>query len=383
MIFEKNKDLTNLNIGIISYIKRISLESKNVFSVDLYYLREYLLNVLHAKNVDFISKKTRKEVDLSYYKNLIDTNLNEYDELYIYSGNFNIMGGRFPCETLPLIYKLNKYTGKLYYVLADPKFANVDPGINIKHRIKNGKLKTEKGYVDVDIKELDYFSNYIFPKVNIAFTGVDYELYYNNYILNGKNNNQLKYINNNISWFYLDLFGYYSVNEKLPEKLRNFDYETKIYDCVYFGNNRATSRNKIIKDFYNTDKIKTLIIGYNIDFINNDCMEYIKHDDLFNEISKYCYSTLVVGDDLHNNNIITTRFYESMLLDVVAFIYIKYDEEKKYVDNEFLKDFIYVSTPEEMYEKINLIKNDKLLYNKIVELERKEILSKYEKYIKA
>ena len=71
-----------------------------------------------------------------------------------------------------------------------------------------------------------------------------------------------------------------------------------------------------------------------------------------------------------------------MLLDIVAFIYIKFDENKTYVQNEFLKDFIYISSNEELKEKINQIKSDKELYNRIVELERQEIINQFGQYKK-
>ena len=73
----------------------------------------------------------------------------------------------------------------------------------------------------------------------------------------------------------------------------------------------------------------------------------------------------------------TARFFESMQLDVVAFIYNKYDEEKKYIKNKELADFIYINDANDLQEKLQKIKSDKNLYNRIVELERNEIQNQF------
>jgi len=104
-------------------------------------------------------------------------------------------------------------------------------------------------------------------------------------------------------------------------------------------------------------------------------MDYVAHDELFKTMGQKCLATLVVGDIRHNNNIATPRFYEAMLLDIVAFIYIDFDKDKQYIKNEFLRNFIYVSSPTEFQDKVRQIKNDPELYRKIVQLERDEVLN--------
>ena len=64
-----------------------------------------------------------------------------------------------------------------------------------------------------------------------------------------------------------------------------------------------------------------------------------------------------------------------MLLDIVAFIYITYDPNKTYIQNPWLKDFIYINNKEELKTKIKMINDDKDLYEKIIKLERDEILN--------
>jgi hypothetical protein len=98
------------------------------------------------------------------------------------------------------------------------------------------------------------------------------------------------------------------------------------------------------------------------------------HEEMFDFINKKAYATIVMGDNLHNNNIITPRFYESMLLNVVAFVWHTYDVDKKFVKNEELKNFIYVDSIDEFHDKVLQIKNNPELFKHLAELERKEVL---------
>jgi hypothetical protein len=62
-----------------------------------------------------------------------------------------------------------------------------------------------------------------------------------------------------------------------------------------------------------------------------------------------------------------------MLLDVVGFIWHEYDKDKKFIENQELKDFIYFSTNEELKEKLAKIKNNPDFYRHIIQLQRNEV----------
>ena len=74
----------NKKAAIVCMGTRISLNSKNVRSVDLIYLRNILQDV-YGRTVDYLTLKTKKEADLDYFKNVADENINDYDEIYIYN----------------------------------------------------------------------------------------------------------------------------------------------------------------------------------------------------------------------------------------------------------------------------------------------------------
>ena len=377
--------------AIVSYGTRVSIDSKNVRSVDLFYLREYLINELGRSQVDFVTLKSKKDIseDREYFKNISETDLNDYDEVWCYNCTMNAFGGLIKLEAIQTFKQLVDFNGTIYYMLIDPKM----PCMNFAGYVK-GKMESHDGKVptpDKDIPlydELSYddikkYTDEVWPNIVIAFDGDDYEKYYklwnkqNARSLNKNPNGPNKIIYN--KWCKLPLAEYYSVNERSDLKLKNYDnFDSKEYDLIYFGNNRNTNRNTIVKNLYDKKGNKIFISGYDPEFKNAEytSCSYVDHDDLFPLICK-CFATVVVGDELHNNNIMTARFFESMQLDVVAFIYNKYDEEKKYIKNKELADFIYINDATDLQEKLQKIKSDKNLYNRIVELERSEIQNQF------
>ena len=69
-----------------------------------------------------------------------------------------------------------------------------------------------------------------------------------------------------------------------------------------------------------------------------------------------------------------------MLSDVIAFVYEPYDKDHKYIDEQELKDFMYVSSPEDFAAKVNRISTDKEFYNHIKFLQRKAVYDKYSQF---
>lgn len=374
----------NKKAAIVCYGTRIALESKNVRSVDLVYIREYLLNVLGREQVDYVSLKTEKEEGLDYYKDIDKTNLNDYDEVYIYNCTLNPFGGIFKWYSLQTFVELYKFNGDIYYILLDPKMPAVDFAKYIsRHKNKNKtytfKADNESGEFKIDPEILDNWTEKVWNRINVAYGGIDYEKYVALWNKNRKGG--IKELNSNVDWFNMWLFEYYAVNEELDLKLKNYKKIENPYDLVYFGNNRQNERNKVIKRLYDIPEFKKYCIGFDPELENTDIDSYVRHDELFKLIGEKCLATVVVGDNLHNGNERTPRFFEAMLLDVVAFINIDFDPNKSYIKDEFLKNFIYVSDKEELKDKINKIKADKSLYAKIIKLERKEILEGFGKFM--
>ena len=381
---------TNKKTAIVSYGTRITLTSNHVRSVDLYYMREYLLNVLHREVVDFVCKPIKGDLELDYYKDIETTDLNDYDEVYIYNCMWNAFGGVFKYCGLRTIEKLYDFKGDIIYMLVESEFAPIDYSLYLKYKNRHTKdyiwncdNRKLGGKYPMDKAMIDDWHEKVFKRMKIAFAGIDYEHYANLWDkgLAKKRVDDIvreyQTINHDAEWFNFWLFEYYAVNERLDLKLQNYKKIDNPYTLVYFGNNRPDNRHKILKEYYNMPSEKKLWIGYDPNIENTDVLDYVNHDDLFKIIGEQCLATLVLVDERHSNNLRTPRFFECMMLDVAAFIYIGYDQEKKYVKNEFLKDFIYVSSAEEFQEKVLKIKQDPELYKKVIELERQEIFDQF------
>ena len=373
-------------VGIVSLGARISLDAKNVRSVDLRYTRDYLMNVFGRKTVDYISHRTKKEAELPYFKEIEAVDFNNYDEIFIYNSSYNPFGGVFDYSSFVTFEKLYDFKGSIYYMLLDPKMPPRDFSKYLLSRDKDNShifkcdvKNCREGY-KINDEIIMNWSEKVFNRIDVAFAGADYEKYVSLY--NPSHTDKWDAVNENVNWFNFWIFEYYAVNEELKLKLKDYNKDFKNgYDLMYFGNNRQNERNKIIKNYYNIPEFKKLCIGFDPELENTDVLEYLAHDDLFRTIGNKCLSTVVVGDILHDGNIRTPRFFEAMLLDCVAFISTTFDPNKDYVKNEKLRDFIYVSNRDELKERIEKIKADPNLYKEIVKLERDEILGTFSEYM--
>lgn len=375
----------NKKAALCCFGLRVSFNANNVRSVDLWYTREMLQKV-YGRTVDVVSQRTRDDVDRDYYKNIQDTDLNDYDEVWVYASMPNIYGGVIHDFCLSLIERLSTFKGDVYCILLDPKIPALNFAKYIWWKIGRKVLKNDNdpyGRITQDI--VDNFTKK-WNNVKIAFGGFDYNIFYNMYteiLNNSKHNHDFKYLPLNergeYEWFHFPLFEYYAKHERLEQKLTDYDFASRTYDCVYYGNDRGTSRNNKLKKYYDVAGLNVLLIGFDYKrFKNNthDAYEkYVKHEELFPMMCTKAFATVIMGDELHDDNYMTPRYFESMLLDVVAFIDISFDKERKFIKNKELADFIYVSSGEELKQKINIIKNDEAYFRKIVALQRAEILN--------
>ena len=389
-----NINKNNKKTAIISYGNRITLFSEHVRSVVLVYIREFYINALKREQVDYLSRITKKEADLDYYKNIsnyTNDNINEYDELIIYNSPFNLFGGIFSKECLDTMIAISKFKGEIYYLLDDPKFPCVDVGTLILNRAK--KIENGIAYLPLDkdefyempVQVLEDFSNRIWPNIITAFAGIDYQIYYDTWNKSHRTQSVNNKLISDAKWVYIDLNTYMAVTELPHLKLKNYDKSSVKYDLVYYGNNRHTERDKIIKSIYSNSNTRNLMYGYKMDWQNCDYHDYVPHDVLYEHCCKNAWATIILGDVTHNNTLLTVRFFESMMIDLVGFIYLPYDKDKKFIQNQELKDFIYFSNNKELEDKLNKIKNDLDYYRHIVNLEREEINRMgfdYKQYIK-
>lgn len=366
--------------AIVSYGTRISLSGVNVRIVDMLYLRDYLLKVLGRSKVDFVSLVAKNDEPCEYYKDIRDVNLNDYDEVIIYNSIPNVFGGVFKGEAIQTFIDLYNYNGDLWYFFCEQLAFPCDVSRLIKYKQDYyGELKTTWGVNNVVTQQFcdDWREKVYKGKMKVMFVGNDYDKYtkrYNDIPKKGKYiSNGIREILDGCDWAIVPLFEYYSCAEELEAKRKQYPHSGREFDLVYYGNQRAGKRNRIIANLYDREELNTYFIGYEPNFKKHMPVvaEYVNHDKLFPELGR-AYATVVLCSESHNDIIKTPRFFEALNLDLVAFIWHEYDTEKVFIENEELKDFIYIKSYEELKEKLDMIKNDEKLFRHIIELEQKE-----------
>lgn len=373
---------TNKKAAIVGYNTRLTLSSKHVRSTGIAYMREYILNVLHRDVCDILSIPHDEDRDRAYYKDIRDfesgkLDINYYDEVFIYNSQVNVYGGVFPVPSIPTMLSLISFKGDIWYMLTDPSMPPTNAMLLVQQKFKYCDVPDHVKMIDktlkkVTQKDIDDFTKNVYEKTKVAFCGLDYKKYYDGYNPDKRVDSRKIF---DTDWAYFGQHEYYATREFLDLKLQTPNKSEDAFDFVYCGNHRA-SRDNVLNEIVAHKDLKCAIVGYG-DYISGDnvtSFTYMPHEEMFKFINSNAYATIVMGDNLHNNNIITPRFYESMLLNVVAFIWHKYDVDKKFVKNEELKNFIYVDSIDEFHDKLLKIKNDKDLFNKLVALERKEVL---------
>lgn len=375
---------TNKRAAIVGYNTRLTLSSKHIRSTGIAYMREYILNILGREECDILSIPHSEDSDRKYYKDIRDfesgkLDINYYEEIFIYNCQTNAFGGCFPVPAIPTLLSLINYKGDLWYMLTDPSMPPINAALFVRQKQKFCSVPDHNKVIDGTIKQFTEqnakdFTRNVFERTKVAFCGLDYKKYYDLY-------NPEKRIDTrkiiDVDWAYFGQHEYYTSRDFIDLKLQTPNKDSDAFDFVYCGNKRA-SRDKLLKAITSYSDINCATVGYgnSISGDNVTNYDYMGHAEMFDFINKKAYSTIVMGDILHNDNIITPRFYESMLLNVVAFIWNQYDSEKKFVSDDELKKFIYISSAEELHNKIKQIKNDTALFRKLVDLERKEALSK-------
>lgn len=372
--------------AIVMLNGRLNLTTTDMIAVELEHIKK-LLEKNYSRTVDYVSHKTKKDKDNPSYKDIEDTSLSDYDEVYIYNSSLNLFGGVFSMACLQTFKQLLSFKGTIYYILSDPRFPCQNFGELVRYKLQkgNGKLKVGGKIGETDIlteADCDKFTNEIFPNIITAFNGFDYEMFYDLYAAAHKKLNAQTALPTGKRWCqftFFEYFGYKLLQD--PEVSKDYPWQDKNYDLVYYGINRRNERNKIIADLYSPASLRKLFIGFDgVELPNTKQIDRVERCDLFKTIASKSIATIVIGDTFHNNNCITFRFYEAMLLDVVALVHDSFDKDRKLIKSKTLQEFIFVKTKEDVEDRLKRLRESEELYRHIVELERNEVKRLFEDY---
>ena len=158
------------------------------------------------------------------------------------------------------------------------------------------------------------------------------------------------------------------------------------YDLLYGGTLRAGRRiKKIVNWYYNHPSLNIELFG-NMDQDKIDVVakkQYgIFHKPKFNDPVNYlenskkmnqALATIVIGDDMYEEtSTVQQRAYEAMCANVITFIDEKLDRPHNvYGFNAGLEKFLYLQSPSQIEKRIQMLKDNPLLREKILAMQQK------------
>lgn len=348
-----------IKTAIISFGTRLcpyTGNSNNVRHQEVFYFRHFLLNFYKRTKVNVLTKLLDKDPPTDYFKDIFTTDINDYDEIIIHNApNENFYtGGVLDYWEATFNSLLNCKHKNIWYYLTDPKLTLSDLGGYIKKRMTSTKSKFDAGKITV--KQCDIFSNKILPNIKLIFTGNNYPL--------------LKTLNKKeqfAQWDQIETHEFWAANIMGTFETGPFPRE---FDITYSGNMRG-ARCKVLNSYFKNDKeLKKLWRGYEPEYDN---ITYDKYDEYNSYLKSFIksYSSFVVGDPEHYDNIKTVRFFECMLSDAVAFVHGPFGNN--FIQNEELKNYIIVNNINELKEKLNIYKKNEAIFRRIIILQKDEV----------
>ena len=194
------------------------------------------------------------------------------------------------------------------------------------------------------------------------------------YITQCRNTNKINELGQkSVTYFPLEQFPLFMRSiYKRPDSTK---VEDRPIDLAYCGSFRGGRRQKDMIEYFFNRNIRTEMTGnIKIAQFNQKWIDG-KKQPIFNkslkqmELSKYMHNTLasvVIADPLYIDYYdIAQRAYEHLIYGVVNFIDLKVDPDKSFYESQFMKDFMYVSSGEELERKINMLKQDENLLRQI------------------
>lgn len=338
------------------------------------------VNASEAANVAYALRKEGFDVDIltfnpedtinKQFYEIKDVNA-EYDRIVTRIDKAIFYGGVMQPHIVQIYRLLKEWNKPIIQLCVD-----ATPGIqmeNLYEKFTNRKLRGTK---DLECK-IDYsFDDFrIGEKQPIIFVSQheDPTIYYN--------------ITQNIKWKKFDkmLFTNFP-NAKYTLYTQKFNEENMMndreYDVAYYGFFRNGQRKAEIDRFINDTGMKNVWFATGKATIksirksgllgDNVTLEKGAPQNRIHEKINKAYATIVIGDKRYNNGQYTARVYETMSSNAVQFIDRNYDTEGKLYGKD---NYRYVSTTEEFKKKVEEIKNNKWLREKLLKEQHNLFLS--------
>lgn len=313
-------------------------------------------------DIDIYSKNPKNEdgiYDLEIYHDLV--NDRGYDALVVVNGSMPMYGGIDGGDDIYNHKIIAAFKGPIIYMLYDPYLGLKDMSANI--------AKKE-----------------IYAHHSDSIKHNNTKLHYITQCRNTSGINELG--QKSITYFPLEQFPLF-----MPEiyDVPSNREHNKI-DLAYCGSFRGGRRQKDMIHFFFDTGLKTELTGniklqqFNQNWISGKTPPTINKPLKQAEVAEYMgdvLASVVIADPIYKQHYdIAQRAYENLIYGVVNFIDLTVDPNREFYEDEFMKDYMYIATRQSLVQKINEIKNDKALYDKIISKQNEIIRNfNFEEYI--
>ena len=263
---------------------------------------------------------------------------NNHDALVVINGNINFFGGEEDTEQI-LNYKfINKFKGPIFYAMCDPNLTLKQIWSSIQKKEWSSNWNRED--IEIIRKDIVYLSQpYDLKAVKDLIKNIKIEIA-------------------DVQHFPFHLF------PLMHEP--DFRSGEQIVDLIYGGTFRGGKREaKMIKYYFGHQSISSEMFG-KIELKHFKKMlpeeqptfgKAVQYNQ-FTEKMKEGLATCIIGDKWYEGRDINQRIYEGILAGVITFIDLEFDPERKvFAKNKKLQNFLYVSSRQELEEKIIMLKN--------------------------
>lgn len=367
------------NVAFHRFYRSIVLDQGNSTTAgafDVVYIHKYLVEEcgldpviisMKDENVEGFNVQSYDQVDYS-----------KLDLIIFQPYGFTMFGGIWAFKELDSVdVYTEKFNGETMVIYNDPNIPWTNPYKIITNE-KKTKMMIDKDVVEISRTE-EHVKAFEEKKCTALFIGRDFEKFKENFKRQSETRSQ--------TWpsssLNIRLTEWIMKNELSKSSSALFSEEKDVkraeFDIFYYGSNRGGSRSKNLKKLFKNDEIlNKLWIGYDPEYNRTTVLPKQNHKDLV-RYADQCVASLVIGDDSHNDNIITYRVFENAIMEIPSVVYNEYDSNHIIFPSEEYRDLTYFSTIEDLISIIEKLKDQKT-YQKVLKYQKDRIIELSNEY---
>jgi len=343
-----------MKIAIIKLGGRIANEGHGITSFEAVSVSKMLS---YGNKVDCFTKISNNDkpipelniLEITDHYNKISGN---YDALVVLNGNINFYGGKETPEQILNLHIINNFNGLVFYIFIDTLLPLKNVWDSIQKKSWGNKYKKED--ILIIRKDIVY--------ITMCY---DTEAVY-------KITNKTGIVPSKVVYFPFEKYAFFG------ERL-NY-HSNKTIDLIYGANSFRNKREKKLIKYYLDlpEDLSVVFYGkmkqedFNIKLISNKIFPNFEGPIKYNEnLIKLntSISTINISDSFNEGRQLNPRIYETVLANVVSFMDLDYDPQKRAFKNPELQNFLYVKNQNELIDKIRKLKSDKTIMNKIIDMQ--------------